>query len=178
MLNTKLILRVLLGFILMNLPLCALAQSTRQVAFPEITQPYFVDRYGLAKSSKNVSKFGFLHPKRGNVEVKGPFSVRDFRHGDLRIVAVFNLPSLKLAGVKYSLNRSWTPEQIQAALSALGTGWKPYDGNIAFKAWQTQDGTIAISILNSLEIQSASVVEAIAKEVAAKEAARKAVPKF
>jgi len=165
-------------FILLALPFVALAQPVKQIAFPEITPPYFVDRYGLAKSSKNVSNFGFLYPKRGNVEVKGPFSIRDFRHGDLRVVAVFNLPSLKLAGVKYSLNRSWTPEQIQAALSALGSDWKPYDANIGFKAWQLQDGTIAISILNSLEIQSASVVEAIAKEVAAKEAARKAVPKF
>jgi len=171
-------LKPLIYLLLIVLPLCALAQSTRQVAFPEITPPYFVDRYGLAKSSKNVSKHGFIHPKRGHIEVKGPFSVREFRHGDLRVVAVFYLPSLKLAGVKYSLNRSWTPEQIQAALSALGTDWKLYDGNIAFKAWRIQDGTIAISILNSLEIQSAALVEDIARELAAKEAARKAVPKF
>lgn len=170
--------KTVICLLLMSLPFCALAQSTRLVAFPEITPPYFVDRYGSAKSSKNVSKFGFLHPKRGNIDVKGPFSVREFRHGELRTVAVFRLPSLKLAGVKYSLNRSWTPEQIQAALNALGTGWKPYDGNIAFKAWRFQDGTIAISILNSLEIQSAALVEAVVNEMAAKDAARKAVPKF
>lgn len=171
-------LKAILNLILMSLPLCAFAQSTKAIPFPELTPPYFVDRYGSAKSSKNVSNFGFVHPKRGVIDVKGPFSVREFRHGDLRTVAVFKLPSLKLAGVKYSLNRSWTPEQIQAALSALGADWKPYDGNIGFKAWQLQDGTIAISILNSLEIQSAALVETIVNEVVAKDAARKAVPKF
>ena len=80
-----------------------------------------MSRYGSAKSSKTVSKYVFIDPKRSGVEISGQFSVREFRSGDLLVLAVFFLPSLKLADVTLQLLHPWTTEQIDSALAAYPT---------------------------------------------------------
>src|SRR4051812_14361960 len=106
------------------LPLIAPAASNDAAsAFTERTPAYFVDRFGLPKSSHDESAHDFFQPGRGTTVIQGPFSIREYRTGDLRITAVFNLPSLKLAGVKLRLSRPWTPEQISAGLGGYRASW-------------------------------------------------------
>jgi hypothetical protein len=140
--------------------------------------PYFVDRYGLAKSSATVGKESFVHVGRGGVMLKGQFSARSFRQEDLRVEAVFFQPSLELAAVRLWLKQEWTTEQIAAALQAYGGEWKPTQNNGIVRSWQAPDGSLAIKLLNSLQIQSKTIVDAVAKELAEQDAKRKAVPTF
>lgn len=141
--------------------------------------PYFVDRYGPAKSSDTVSTQGFLSGGRGMVSLKGQFSVRTFRKDKLRVEAVFLSPSLKLAAVNLRMGQFWTDEQIQAALKAYGGEWKPVKlANGVVKQWVAPDGSNAIYLLSSLHIQSKEIVDAVESELADQDAKRKDVPKF
>lgn len=168
-----------LRLIVLLLPVRLFAQPAPPIqAFTERTPAYFTDRYGFAKSSKTFPKYVFLHPGRGNVEISGQFSVKEFRSGDLRVESIFHLPSLKLAAVKLHLPRQWTREQNETALAAYGAEWKPVSGNPALKLWITPNGVRAISILNSLEIQSAAVIQATERALQDADAKRKAIPKF
>lgn len=142
------------------------------------TPGYFVDRYGSAKSSNVESAHNFVHQKRGSVKVKGQFSTKEFKKGDLRVYAVFYLPSLRLAAVRLQLDRAWTKEQIEAALAAYGGEWAPISRNGIVNSWVAPDGTLAISMLTWLEIQSKTIVEEVEKSLAADVAKRKAIPKF
>jgi hypothetical protein len=142
------------------------------------TTAYFVDHYGPAKSSSNVGKANCARPERGIIAVKGQFSIRRFKAGDMDVSAVFLLPSLKLASASYSLHHAWTDEQISAALMAYGADWKPtYDQGFV-KSWVTPDGTVAIYILTTLHIQSKTFTELGEKTSAENDAQKKAVPKF
>jgi hypothetical protein len=138
---------------------------------------YFVDRYGPAKKSKTVSSEMFHAPKTGMVAVKGQFSVREFQKGDLRIETIFLLPSLQLAGVRLHLTHTWTPEQVDAALSAYGDKWTLLDKG-AVTTWIAPDGATASLILLSLHIQSKATTDLVAQTLAEKDTKRKAVPKF
>jgi len=159
-------------------PFCALAQTSGgNEPFTERTPAYFVDHYGRSTSSKNVSKYIFLQPGRGNVDIKGQFSVREFKSGDLRVEAFFTLPSLKLAAVKLHLPHIWTLEQISAALAANGTGWKRVD-KPGTEVWTTPDGLRAIYLLTTLEIQTPAIVLDVELTLKDADAKRKAVPKF
>lgn len=140
--------------------------------------PYFVDRYGPAKSSEVRDKASFVLLGKGSVTLKGQYSVRAYRQDKLRIDAVFLLPSLELASVRLTMNQPWTEEQITAALQAYGGAWKPLPASIGIVAWEAPDGARAISMLNSLIIQSKATEDALTKEYADLEAKRKAVPKF
>lgn len=139
---------------------------------------YFVDRYGPAKSSKTVSSHTCIHVGRGSVIVKGQFSAREFRQGDLIVQTVFFLPSLQLASVRLQLPRQWTPEQIEAALAAYGGEWRPVSRNGIVDSWVAPDGSMAISLLTWLDIQSKAIVDLVAKTLTDDDAKRKAVPKF
>jgi hypothetical protein len=141
--------------------------------------PYFVDRYGPAKSTNTESKQSFFSSGRGAVAIKGPFSVRTYRHDKLRIEAVFHYPSLKLAAVILRMGQSWTDEQIEAALKAYGGEWRRVKlNNAVVKEWVAPDGSNAICLISSLHIQSKAVADAVAKELAEEDAKRKAVPQF
>lgn len=158
---------------------CAAGESAATpVSVSERTPANFVDLYGMSTSAQNVSEHSFHEPGRVTVAIKGPFSVRSFRSGDLRVQAVFHLPSLKLAGVRLTLPRSWTREQVDAALMAYGSQWKLTGGNVAGLVRTSPAGDRAISTLNSLEIQSPEVVKAIEQVLQERDAQRKAVPKF
>jgi hypothetical protein len=146
-------------------------------ALDDKTPAYFVDRYGPAKSSKTQSTGSFMNPTRGPVTVKGQFSVREFRKGDLRVQPVFFLPSLDLAAVRLQMDRQWTDEQIEAALAAYGGEWKLVKKGIV-TYWVAPDGSLAISMLTWLDIQSKAIVDQVAKTQAEDDAKRKAVPKF
>lgn len=140
--------------------------------------PYFVDRYGPAKSSQVVNKEAFIHVGRGGVILERQFSARTFRKDGLRVEAVFFLPSLELASVRLWLEHEWTIEQIAAALQAYGGEWKPIKNNGVIRSWEAPDGTLAIKMLSSLQIQSKTIVDEVAKELAEQDAKRKAVPNF
>lgn len=142
------------------------------------TPAYFVDRYGTQKSSKNVSSVPYIHVKRGGVQVKGQFSNREFRKDDLIVHAVFFLPSLQLASVRLQLKQKWTREQVEAALEAYGGSWQPVSQNGIVDSWIAPDGSLAINMLTWVEIQSKTIVAEVAKNLAAEDAKRKAVPKF
>lgn len=160
-------------------PLSATAQtSAGNESFTERTPAYFVDHYGRSTSSKNVSKYIFLQPGRGNVDIKGQFSVREFRRDALGVEAFFNLPSLKLAAVKLHLPHVWTLEQISAALAAYGTGWKEVKTIPFTKVWTTPDGLRAIYLLNTLEIQTPAIVTEVELTLKDADAKGKAIPKF
>ncbi len=139
---------------------------------------YFVDRYGVQKSSKNVSSVPYIHVKRGGVQVKGQFSTREFHKGDLTVHAVFFLPSLQPASVRLQLKQKWTREQVEAALVAYGGSWTPVTQNGIVDFWTAPDGSLAINMLTWVEIQSKTIVDEVAKNLADKDAKRKAVPKF
>lgn len=140
--------------------------------------PYFVDRYGHPQSSQNQSHHVFLATGRGGITVKGPFSVREFRQGKLRVEAVFFVPSLKTAAVVLRLNQAWTDEQLEAALKAYGGQWKPIQQNIGAKIWKAPDGTVAIYSLNSLRIQSRTVIQLVNTEISERDGKQEAVPQF
>jgi len=160
-------------------PLCGAAKTgSKSEPFTERTPAYFVDRYGSGDPSKTVPKYSFVDPKRGNVEINGQFSVRAFRSGDLRVKAVFNLSSLKLASVRLQLPRQWTPEQIQSALMAYGSDWKPVGDNFMIQKWATPTGLRAIYMLTFVEIQSPEIAKSVEQVLAAKDRERKAIPKF
>lgn len=142
------------------------------------TTAYFVDHYGPAKSSANERNANCAHPQRGIIAVKGQFSIRRFKAGDMDVSAVFFLPSLKLASASYSLHHAWTDEQISAALTAYGADWKPTHDQGFIKSWVAPDGTVAIYILTTLYIQSKTFTELGEKTSAENDAQRKAVPKF
>lgn len=170
---------IFIGISLFLTPLCFPARSSTLIAtFSDRMPSYFVDRYGSPKSSKDVSTYHFIHPGHGNVVVKGPFTVREFRSGDLRVQAIFRLPSLKLAAVKLYLPRQWTAEQINAALTAYGDNWNASRGSWGVKVWTARDKSRAIAILLSLEIQAPEVIESMERVLHEREAKRKAVPKF
>lgn len=161
------------------LPLVSYAQKPeRFVPFTERTPAYFVDRYGMAKSAKNVTEHSFLHPTRGALRIKGAFSVREFRSDDLQVQAVFHATSLKLAEVRFQLPREWARDQVEAALKAYSSEWKPASGSPAVKVWTTPSGAKAINLINFLHIQSPAVTAAIDAALAEADAKRKAVPKF
>jgi hypothetical protein len=165
-------------FLFLFFPFCATAQSLGgSDPFTDRTPAYFVDHYGRSTSSKNVSKYIFLQPGRGNVDIKGQFSIREFKRGDLRVEAYFTLPALKLAAVKLSLPHIWTLDQISAALTAYGTGWKRVD-KPGTEVWTTPDGLRAIFLLSSLEIQSPAIVQDVEQTSKDNDAKRKAIPKF
>lgn len=166
--------RILAATVLALLPLIALAGP-----LDDKTPAYFVDRYGPAKSSKVQSTASFTSPSRGAVTVKGQFSVREFRDGDLRVTAVFFYPSLKPAAVRLQLNRAWTKEQVEAALAAYGGSWQPASsGNPMIKAWVAPDETLAFAILTWVDFQSKEIVALVEKFLAESDAKRKAVPKL
>lgn len=142
------------------------------------TPAYFVDRYGIQKSAKNVPSISYLQVKRGTVAVKGQFSAREFRKGDLTVHAVFFVPSLQLASVRLQLKQKWTREQVEAALEAYGGSWQPVSQNGIVDSWIAPDGSLAINMLTWVEIQSKTIVAEVAKNLAAEDAKRKAVPKF
>src|SRR5882672_4471621 len=93
---------------------CLLSSFVLAGVFDDKPPAYFVDRYGPAKSSKTESSGGFIHEGNGYIAVKGQFSTRTFRKGDLTVEAVFLLPSLQLAAVRFRLPRQWTDEQFEA----------------------------------------------------------------
>lgn len=166
--------RIIASTFLALLPLLALAGP-----LDNKTPAYFVDRYGPANLTRLDTTGNFISPKHGAVTVKGQFSVREFRDGDLRVYAVFSYPSLKLAAVRLQLNRAWTSEQTEAALTAYGASWKPVNsGNSTVKIWIAPDGTLAIQMLTWIDFQSRGVVELVEKTRAESAAKRKAVPKF
>lgn len=172
-------LRLFTWILILFLPFCARAQAPGgNEPFTERTPAYFVDHYGRSTSSRNVSKYIFLQPGRGNVDIKGQFSIREFKSGDLRVEAFFNLPSLKLAAVKLSLSHVWTPEQITAALAAYGAGWTEVKTIPFTKIWMTPDGLRATYLLTTLEIQSPAVVREVEQTLKDNDAKGKAVPKF
>lgn len=158
--------------------LFVLQLSARGGVLDDKTPPYFVDRYGSAKSSKTESSHSFLHAQRGHVNAKGQFSVREFKKGDLRVQPVFFLPSLKLASVRMTLGHKWTQEQVEAALVAYGGEWEPVKINGIIDEWVAPDGTRAISMLTSLFIQSKAVVDLVKQTLAEDDAKRKEIPKF
>lgn len=143
----------------------------------EKTPAYFVDRYGPARSSKLVSSQSFLHPRHGALWIKGEFSVRKFRKGDLNVTATFHVPSLSLAGVTYGLGRGWTEEQVMAALSAFGGNWRP-EPYIVGRAFRRQDGACAVLIGYDLRVVSPEMAMAAEKAAEAKGAKKKEVPEF
>jgi hypothetical protein len=160
-------------------PVCAEAQGSKgRDLFTERGPAYFFDRYGSAKSSKNVSRHSFIHPTRGGVVLEGQFSVREFRSGELIVQAVFELPSLKLAVVTLRLPRQWTLLQVEAALAAYSADWKPGAGNLAVKTWKTHENAMAVFLLSSLEIQSPQIVNRVARALQEADAQRAAIPKF
>ena len=142
------------------------------------TPAYFVDRYGPATESRMEMSASFFIRKRGAAKVDGSFSVREFRHNDLRVTAVFFHPSLKLASVRLQLKHAWTAEQVAAALEAYGASWKPTDGGIDIKEWIAPDGTQAIKMLTWVDFQSAEAVALANKALAEADAKRKANPKL
>jgi len=144
----------------------------------EKTPAYFVDRYGPPKSSGTVTSIPAIHIKRGGVVVKGQFSSREFRQGDLHIQCVFFLPSLQLATVRFQMQHPWTKEQIEAALAAYGGKWTPVSRNGIVDSWVAPDGSMAISMLTWLDIQSKAIVDQVERILAEDDAKRKAVPKF
>lgn len=139
--------------------------------------PYFVDRYGPVKSARTVSSATFMDPASGSITVKGLFSSREYRKGELRVQPVFFLPSLELAAVRFQLNRTWTNEQIEAALKAYGGEWRRVKRGMITQ-WLAPDGSLAISMLTWLDIQSKAIVDLVARTSAENEAKRKAVPNF
>lgn len=172
-------LRFLTCLLLFWAPLCTFAQTKESAqTFTQRTPAYFVDRYGPAKTSKNVTQANFIHPTRGNIVLKGQFSTREFQSGDLRAQTVFHLPSLKLAAVTLRFPRAWTREQIEAALNAYASDWKPDGPQVVIKTWTTPRGDKAVFLLSALEIQSASIARRVEEEVQESDAKRKAIPKF
>jgi hypothetical protein len=162
---------------------CVLEAESRTappfVPLGERTPAYFVDQYGLAKSSRTVSQHAFFSPEGSVISVKGEFSVREFRAEGLRVRTVFHLPSLKLAEVMLRLERvTWTDEQVEAALTAYGREWKLSEKNVGKRIWTAPDGARAILLLTSLHIQPAHAVEFVEKARQEWDAKRKAVPKF
>ncbi len=116
----------------------AVRDTVSVIPLAERTPAYFVDRYGPARSSRNVSQYGFVNPETGTLTVKGEFSVREFRADGLRVRAVFFVPSLKLAEVTLQMERSqWTDEQVTAALSAYGPEWRLTGRNVGQRRWST-----------------------------------------
>lgn len=156
----------------------AVAKTEKLVPLVERAPAYFVDRYGPAKTSKNVTQANFIHPTRGNIVLKGQFSTREFQSGDLRVQTVFLLPSLKLAAVTLRFPRAWTPERIDAALTAYASDWKPDGPQVVVKTWTTPRGDKAVFTLSALEIQSASIAQRVEAAVQESDAKRKAIPKF
>jgi hypothetical protein len=149
------------------------------VPLAERTPAYFVDRYGPARSTRKVSQHAFLNPQTGTLPVKGEFSVREFRTDGLRVRAVFHVPSLKLAEVTLQMaGRTWTDEQVIAALKAYGHEWKLTGVNLGQRRWTTPDRARAILLLTSLHIQPPKTVAAIEQAGKERDAQRKAVPKF
>ncbi len=167
------------GFMLSATLFAAARDAVPVVPLGERTPAYFVDRYGPARSSRNVSQYGFVNPETGTLTVKGEFSVREFRADGLRVRAVFFVPSLKLAEVTLQMERSqWTDEQVTAALSAYGPEWRLTGRNVGQRRWSTPDGARAILLLTSLHIQSPRTVATIEQVRQERETQRKAVPKF
>lgn len=149
------------------------------VPLGERTPAYFVDRYGPARSSRNVSQYGFVNPETGTLTVKGEFSVREFRADGLRVRAVFHVPSLKLAEVTLQMERgTWTDERVSAALAAYRPDWSLTGRNLGQRQWTAPDGARALLLLTSLHIQSSGTVAAVEKARQERDAQRKAVPKF
>ncbi|MCF7689182.1 MAG: hypothetical protein K9N01_12880 [Cephaloticoccus sp.] len=165
-------------FILL-LSVCVLSAAAAATgSFTDRTPAYFVDLYGYPASSKNVGNAVFTHMKYGSANVKGRFSAREFRSGELSIKATFEVPSLRLAGVRLQLPRQWTPEQLNAALSAYGSDWSPTNHNGIIREWAKPDGSKAVYILTWLEIQSPAIAKAVELVISEMEAKRKVVPKF
>lgn len=163
---------IFISFALVN------AAHAAEPSIADRTPAYFTDRYGYAKTTRDVQVTSFVDSTKGTIRIAGKFSLREYQSDDLRITATFFLPSLKLASVTLQLPHSWTQEQIDAGLAAYGANWKQTKANIAVKEWMLPDGTKAISILNSLVIHSPEVSELIQKALSEKETKRKAVPKF
>lgn len=138
---------------------------------------YFVDLYGPAKSAKTVSSHPFVHVGRGAITVKGQFSQREFRKDGLWVQSVFFLPTLQLAAVRLQMNQQWTEQQIEAALAAYGGEWKLIKRGIV-TYWVAPDGSLAISMLTWLDIQSKVIVDQTAKTLADDDAKLKVVPNF
>lgn len=172
------ILFTLLSLILATVSIAAAVKPSSSVPLAERTPAYFVDRYGPALSSRNVSQYAFLSPGVGTLTVKGEFSLREYRAEGLRVRAVFHVPSLKLAEVTLQMGRTWTDEQLKAALAAYGADWRPDGRNIGQQRWTTPDGARAILLLTTLYIQAPGTVSAVEKVRLEGEAKRKAVPKF
>ena len=147
-------------------------------ALDDKSPAYFVQRYGAPKSVKNVASISVHHPKRGSVEVKGQFSVRQFQSDDLTVRVVFYLPSLQTASVRLQLPRKWSEEQVRAALTAYGGSWEPVRTAGFVDSWIAPDGTVATNMLTWVDIQSKAIVDEAAKTLSNIDAKKKAVPKF
>ncbi len=147
-------------------------------ALDDKSPAYFVQRYGAPKSVKNVASISVHHPKRGGVEVKGQFSVREFRSDDLTVRVVFYLPSLQPASVRLQLRHKWTQEQVEAALAAYGGSWEPVRIGGFIESWVAPDGAVATNMLTFVDIQSKTIVDEAAKTLSSIDAKKKAVPKF
>jgi hypothetical protein len=167
-----------LYLVLATVSIAAAVKTPASVPIAERTPAYFVDRYGTARSVRSVSHFAFLSPGVGALAVKGEFSVRDYHAENLRVRAVFHVPSLKLAEVTLQVGRTWTDEQLKAALAAYGADWRPDGRNFGQQRWTTPDGARAILLLTTLYIQAPGTVSAVEKVRLEAEAKRKAVPKF
>jgi len=53
------------------------------------TPAYFYDLYGKPSSEKTASSYEFVFTKVGQVEVKGRFSVRDYKSQNMRVKVIF-----------------------------------------------------------------------------------------
>ena len=167
-----------LGF-LTPIFLCALVSASAFGAPLDGKGPaYFVDRYGSAKSTRTISSAGFLHMRNGYVDVHGQFSEREYRKGDLTVHAIFFLPSLDLAAVRLNLAHQWTSEQLNAALAAYGGDWRGERRPADILVWTAPDGSQAINLLLTLEIQSKATVDLVEKTLADRQAKKDAIPKF
>jgi len=171
--------KIFTHFIFISFALVTAAHAAERLpSIADRTPAYFTDRYGYAKTTRDVQVSSFVDSTKGTIRITGKFSLREYQSDKLRITATFFLPSLKPASVTLQLPHSWTQEQIDAGLAAYGANWKQTKANIAVKEWMLPDGTKAISILNSLVIHSPEVSELIQKALSEKETKRKAVPKF
>lgn len=122
----------------------------------EKTTAYFVIRYGLPETTKTVNAHAFLRG-RELVELEGRFSVREYRHRDLQVEAVFMLPHLKLAAVTFRLPRAWTPGERNIALAAYGSRWLEFTPT----SFLSSEGVRAVYQERSLYFVSPEITGAI-----------------
>lgn len=142
------------------------------------TPAYFYDLYGAPRRDRNVSTAVFNHPVYPSAgPIKGPFQVRNYDQGKLRIQVTYALPGLQAIHVQYSMTTTWTAEQLSAALAAYGTEWKMVKGG-GFPSYESAAGTTAYHMASMVMIYSPALMEQLAAATAAKDTQRKAVPKF